>query len=420
MKVKAILVLLIALNLISDLYSQVTIGSIEKKENVDEKIVLKPEAYDSTKNITYQDNPINYYKYIGLKLYLPPFSDPEIGNYNVEAYCKFLFSPKPVSTKLNDPFKKDRGGFFNRCSDDDHLKFKNISTYVYKPFQYYSGNLNGDCIVEISSKAMEVSDKYYTIINVYSDNERSRLCEKIIDDELAQNKDTSLSVSGIPIIKVYNLNWSIRKIRDTKVLFLLRNDSNGDSVYCINPFHFILVPYFLKKKELYQNKNVVHAGSKWLCIDVTLDKNNNYILSYILKNDNNEQLILDNDLDFITEVEYIKKQRDEKIQNEKRIAQQKEWEAQKQKEVNIRLDKQRQEKENHLTDCVNKYGQHFGSLVAEDKVTIGMTKEMCKEAWGSPYDTYKIINDSGIEETWFYSWKHTLYFENGILKIITE
>jgi hypothetical protein len=25
-----------------------------------------------------------------------------------------------------------------------------------------------------------------------------------------------------------------------------------------------------------------------------------------------------------------------------------------------------------------------------------------------------------MEETWFYSWKHTLYFENGILKIITE
>ena len=53
-------------------YSQITIGS-KTLETKEEKIeVLKPKPYDSLKDLEFQHPDINFYQYIGLKLYLPP------------------------------------------------------------------------------------------------------------------------------------------------------------------------------------------------------------------------------------------------------------------------------------------------------------------------------------------------------------
>ncbi len=67
MRTKFILFLFLFSRLV---YSQVTIGAIEKKE---EKIVLKPPPYDSLKNFEDQyPSFIDYRQYIGLQVYLPP------------------------------------------------------------------------------------------------------------------------------------------------------------------------------------------------------------------------------------------------------------------------------------------------------------------------------------------------------------
>ena len=65
--------------------------------------------------------------------------------------------------------------------------------------------------------------------------------------------------------------------------------------------------------------------------------------------------------------------------------------------------------------CINKYGNEKGKLIANGKVTIGMTKEMCKDAWGTPIDLHKTTTKIGTDEHWYYSWKYSLHFENGLL-----
>ena len=100
MKTKIIFLLLFS-NITAITYSQVTIGTEEKKKQ-EEKIVLKPPPYDSLKNIEYQNVQINYYQYIGLKLYSFPVSYPK---YETDRK-NFLFSISPtiIKTKVKTEF----------------------------------------------------------------------------------------------------------------------------------------------------------------------------------------------------------------------------------------------------------------------------------------------------------------------------
>ena len=43
-------------------------------EDVQERIVSKPKAFDSLSNLTYQKDPVQYKQYIGYKLYCLPIS----------------------------------------------------------------------------------------------------------------------------------------------------------------------------------------------------------------------------------------------------------------------------------------------------------------------------------------------------------
>ncbi len=61
------------------------------------------------------------------------------------------------------------------------------------------------------------------------------------------------------------------------------------------------------------------------------------------------------------------------------------------------------------------YGAKYGTLVFENKVTLGMTKEMCQEAWGRPRN--KVIKRIlyGTQEFWSYGVSQYLVFDNGVL-----
>ncbi len=65
-----------------------------------------------------------------------------------------------------------------------------------------------------------------------------------------------------------------------------------------------------------------------------------------------------------------------------------------------------------------KYGQKYGSLIAERKVVIGMTKEMCVAAWGKPSEINKTTATYGVHEQWVYNIKTYLYFDDDILTTI--
>lgn len=67
---------------------------------------------------------------------------------------------------------------------------------------------------------------------------------------------------------------------------------------------------------------------------------------------------------------------------------------------------------------IRKYGKELGSLILQKKVKIGMTSEMCVEAWGKPNDINRTTGSWGTHEQWVYDNDCYLYFENGILTTI--
>ena len=66
-------------------------------------------------------------------------------------------------------------------------------------------------------------------------------------------------------------------------------------------------------------------------------------------------------------------------------------------------------------DLIKKYGQYNAKLILAGTVRVGMSKAMCKEAWGEPTKINTTTNKYGQSEQWVYGSDSYLYFENGKL-----
>jgi len=67
---------------------------------------------------------------------------------------------------------------------------------------------------------------------------------------------------------------------------------------------------------------------------------------------------------------------------------------------------------------VKKYGKEYGEIIANYRVRIGMTKEMCEDSWGKPESINRTTNAYGTSEQWVYGDGNYLYFDNGKLTSI--
>lgn len=483
-----------------DLYSQITITEINK---IEEKVVLKPEPYDSLKNWEYHERLADYKQYIGLKVYLPPFENPKIGS--TEKENNFLYTLKPnlinVDSNYNDLKIIKRRYIWSPLKNIwDSLKFDKIYTTIYKPVHYYTTNLledNYDGVLSESNvylaHSTEIGNKYFTILNViYGSNSKgiiqnSSLYSKkaeidsvisnILSTEIKKtNKDCLISSIWNNYPKKIHIDFPSTKEFDentpqNNILYVLRNDLNGDTIYCNDIHRFILVPYFIKQKELFQNKKLIYLGenelgnvtqgefksfdtrfiiksenndgieeseskrinvtfgSKWICSDVTLmkaeienypsyyrlsdDYKPSYEIIYILKNDKDEQIALVNKGGFIEEQNYIKREAEKKLQKEQLL-------TKKRQEEQVRNEIKRKNIEKRHLESISLFGQQNGELIAQGKVKIGMTKEMCQYAWGKPLWLNKTTTEKGIFENWFYFLGYSLHFENGSLTRIEE
>lgn len=86
--------------------------------------------------------------------------------------------------------------------------------------------------------------------------------------------------------------------------------------------------------------------------------------------------------------------------------------AWKQQEIKEKQEKAKKENE-HKQQMITKYGSQFGSFVAKHQVAIGMSKEMCRDAWDKPMNTYRTTTKCGQSEVWCYNYKTRVYFYNG-------
>lgn len=71
----------------------------------------------------------------------------------------------------------------------------------------------------------------------------------------------------------------------------------------------------------------------------------------------------------------------------------------------------------NLNRMIRKYGKSNGTLIAQGKVKIGFTKQMCIDAWGEPIKINTTTNRYSKSEQWVYGGDCYLYFENG--KLVT-
>lgn len=82
--------------------------------------------------------------------------------------------------------------------------------------------------------------------------------------------------------------------------------------------------------------------------------------------------------------------------------------------------KQRNERANERRkELISKYGEEIGIKVYNGEIFIGMTKQMCLDAKGSPQRINTTTSVYGKREQWVYYGEY-LYFENGILTTIQD
>lgn len=67
-----------------------------------------------------------------------------------------------------------------------------------------------------------------------------------------------------------------------------------------------------------------------------------------------------------------------------------------------------------LNKFTKKYGKEVGKKVADKKIWIGMTKDMCIDSWSEPRDRNRSVGTWGVHEQWIY-YNTYLYFEDGVL-----
>lgn len=73
-----------------------------------------------------------------------------------------------------------------------------------------------------------------------------------------------------------------------------------------------------------------------------------------------------------------------------------------------------QDRAKRLASLTKRFGKANAQLIIEGNVKLGMTREMCRESWGSPSDINTTVGSYGKHEQWVYNNSY-LYFENGKL-----
>ena len=93
-----------------------------------------------------------------------------------------------------------------------------------------------------------------------------------------------------------------------------------------------------------------------------------------------------------------------KKRNEENSRKQRELDYQRKKEAEVAAFKQR------IND---RYGTSMATLILNHQISLGMTKEMVKDSWGRPMNTYRTTTKFGQSEVWCYNYKTRVYFYNG-------
>ena len=246
-----------------------------------------------------------------------------------------------------------------------------------------------------------------------------------------------------------------REKRETVYFQFLQGDKNSVPIYTNLPF--IITGYFEKLKQKNLNRAYVAqhdiagvtdinngkaftcaAGAELTCTDLTLIEiaGAQYMTPvYIFKTALAEEFAvgLGNKLEGLSATLQDLKTKDQALLEKQQLeeARKKEAADQEKRKQEMELKAKQdaassakasaasaQAKKDRRAALIKKYGEKDGATIADGKVAIGMTAQMCTEAWGKPQDIHRTTGTWGVHEQWVYGLSSYLYFENGLLTTI--
>lgn len=367
-------------------YCQISTRQIADKQEVPTR------PYDS---LSYRMTMENYKEFIGQTIYVLP-----------ESKLNSYYKPNAIQSYSNfSKFPSDAG---------------NVKENQYKPIQTSEYSFVSDY--------NSLSAKYFKIIDVIDNTDRDKFMNKYnemglyLKLESQENHDT--------------LFYQVVKVRQ-------HLDSRTS-------YPFIIVGYFEKLKQLNINKRFIaqkditelseinsgkpvncFAGSEWNCVDVTLIETKGGIYLepvFVFKDSLSNEIAVGVEYawegvntsikDFSSKESVLREKRKQEEELKKQIAEEK-----MQKQQNVIQSKKNsastaQAKKIRRENLIKKYGINQGTLIADGKVAVGMTKEMCIASWGRPQDINRTTGTFGVHEQWVYNLKSYLYFEKDILTTI--
>ena len=84
------------------------------------------------------------------------------------------------------------------------------------------------------------------------------------------------------------------------------------------------------------------------------------------------------------------------------------------------LDKIKAEQAQRRKDLIAKYGANYGGMVADRKVSLGMSMDMVRDAWGYPVTRISQTRQIGTVTVWGYNLSTYVTFFDGKVTAITE
>lgn len=275
--------------------------------------------------------------------------------------------------------------------------------------------------------------------------------------------DNTLAIhsgSFTPYYEIEDKTFKILDIRHaTDASFFTLQSENGDTLYWNTDraeydkashqnqqYPVIVVGFIEKMKQTYLGKDFYVSNfqpmEKYKCCDVVYsgEEGEYMVPSFLLKNeqedeDKNKIIPLSNTPSlFSCETDSYEKfsKINRTTLRELGVMPAKEYEEYKVQRENERIakaekeriEKANAEKEHALviqkrTQYLNKkYGARIGKMILNGEVQIGMTREMCKESWGSPQKINTTTTTQTVSEQWVYGGHSYLYFTNGRLTAI--
>lgn len=459
------------------LSAQISIGNKNLETGSIEEVEPTIAQYDSLSPIEFDKYKENENKkFIGQIWYLPPKISDII--FLTNHMTKIQLFKKQTSVSDDSQNNDFVGGLKNGKEVNE------IWTTIYKP-QKELETTKFTCLDSVVNRYYKIVDQIYISTN----DPNYELDHKFVSKLSVKEKEVYnlIAYENLPDTIDFTAGKDYYDLNDGILFIKLVDIKSGDTVYTTEIDKFISVGFFQKAKKLYEGRNFIWApehsinnknsitdyftgniidedvvGNKFKCIGVDLYQNkdnkegwsivailecgnikistlveslNNYPSeSYIQRilglnyNINSSKIKLPKLTpsllsDFYLEEDYKKL---ELYAND--LKQEAHYNAQKEKNAEqIITNNKLKAKELFLQNCIKKYGTEYGRLVANGKISIGMTKSMCQDAWFNRdfnvpmYKVVSIETKYGRTEVWTNnSISQKLYIVNGTVKEILK